>query len=278
MAAEVKTRRLQATGRIAKNIGLFIAAPFIALAYVIALPAVGFYMFAKLGYEAYQKRRVPAESGCNGPLKAMDRRNLTMISKCSRGSRKDPMSVSGLAALLAFGLMMAFALASMPAFASIDEGALSDGDAKCLKCHSKKLKKSMEDGEKLSLHVATADFTDSVHSGIGCTGCHEDIANRKHPKDQDRHQQPARLLSCNEPGLWQLPRSEMQQYEGSIHASLVADGNHAAPVCTDCHSAHAVQAQALYEPVTGQSCKSCHETFSKPTRKACMARPGPTAT
>jgi CheY-like chemotaxis protein len=43
--------------RVARNIGLFFAAPFIALGYVIALPAVGFYMFAKLGYEAYQKKR-----------------------------------------------------------------------------------------------------------------------------------------------------------------------------------------------------------------------------
>lgn len=43
--------------RIARNIGLFLAAPFIALGYVIALPAVGFYMFAKLGYEAWQKKR-----------------------------------------------------------------------------------------------------------------------------------------------------------------------------------------------------------------------------
>jgi len=42
--------------RIAKNIGLFFAAPFIALGYVIALPAVGFYMFAKLAYEAFKKR------------------------------------------------------------------------------------------------------------------------------------------------------------------------------------------------------------------------------
>ncbi len=43
--------------RIARNIGLFFAAPFIALGYVIALPAVGFYMFAKLGLEAWQKKR-----------------------------------------------------------------------------------------------------------------------------------------------------------------------------------------------------------------------------
>jgi len=55
--AEVKAGALRTAGRIAKNIGLFFAAPFIALAYVIALPAVGFYMFAKLGIEAYQKKK-----------------------------------------------------------------------------------------------------------------------------------------------------------------------------------------------------------------------------
>ena len=42
--------------RIAKNIGLFFAAPFIALGYIIALPLVGFYTFAKLAREAYQKK------------------------------------------------------------------------------------------------------------------------------------------------------------------------------------------------------------------------------
>ncbi len=60
-----------------------------------------------------------------------------MFTKSSRGSEKDGRKVSRLAALLAFGVVMAFALASMPAFASIDKGAMSDGDAKCLKCHSK---------------------------------------------------------------------------------------------------------------------------------------------
>ena len=43
--------------RVARNAGLFLAAPFIALGYIIALPAVGFYMFTKLGIEAYQKKR-----------------------------------------------------------------------------------------------------------------------------------------------------------------------------------------------------------------------------
>ena len=42
----------------AKNVGLFFASPFIALGYVIALPFVGFYMFVKLGREAFIKKHM----------------------------------------------------------------------------------------------------------------------------------------------------------------------------------------------------------------------------
>ena len=43
--------------RIVSNILLFLAAPFIALSYIIALPIVGLYTFAKLAAEAWQKKR-----------------------------------------------------------------------------------------------------------------------------------------------------------------------------------------------------------------------------
>ena len=42
-------------GLFFRNVGLFFAAPFVALGYIIALPFVGFYMFAKLAHEAYKK-------------------------------------------------------------------------------------------------------------------------------------------------------------------------------------------------------------------------------
>ncbi len=62
--AEIETVQevsvLKKTGIFAKNVGLFFAAPFIALAYIIALPFVGFYMFAKLGYQAWTKRHPSA--------------------------------------------------------------------------------------------------------------------------------------------------------------------------------------------------------------------------
>jgi CheY-like chemotaxis protein len=47
-------------GIFAKNVGLFFASPFIALAYVVALPFVGFFMFAKLALEARAKTRANA--------------------------------------------------------------------------------------------------------------------------------------------------------------------------------------------------------------------------
>jgi CheY-like chemotaxis protein len=47
---------LRKAGRIARNVGLFFAAPFIGLAYIIALPFVFFGMILKAGYEAFTDR------------------------------------------------------------------------------------------------------------------------------------------------------------------------------------------------------------------------------
>ena len=55
---QVPATRLANTGLFAKNVALFLISPFIALAYVFALPFVGFYMFGKLMLEAQQKRQL----------------------------------------------------------------------------------------------------------------------------------------------------------------------------------------------------------------------------
>ena len=55
-AASVAAERSDIS-KLARNIGLFFASPFIALGYVIALPFVGFYQFAKLGREALAKKK-----------------------------------------------------------------------------------------------------------------------------------------------------------------------------------------------------------------------------
>jgi len=57
IAAEASISSIRKVGIIAKNIGLFFAAPFIALGYVIALPFVGVYMIVKLSKEAIEEKR-----------------------------------------------------------------------------------------------------------------------------------------------------------------------------------------------------------------------------
>lgn len=57
ITAEASISSIRKVGMIAKNIGLFFAAPFIALGYVIALPFVGVYMIVKLSKEAIEEKR-----------------------------------------------------------------------------------------------------------------------------------------------------------------------------------------------------------------------------
>jgi len=71
-------------------------------------------------------------------------------------------------------LLLAIAfLAMAPALGlAQDSEESSNPDLKCLKCHTKNLKKNLEDGEKMSLKIDAAGFENSVHRVIGCTGCH----------------------------------------------------------------------------------------------------------
>lgn len=49
---------------ITRNVFLFFLAPFIALAYIVALPAVGLFYFTRLSIEALHKEiQTPRETG-----------------------------------------------------------------------------------------------------------------------------------------------------------------------------------------------------------------------
>ena len=155
-------------------------------------------------------------------------------------------------------LVATMLLAPAVTIAKVSEQSMLKADKKCLKCHSKNRKKTMEDGEELSLHVAQAELSASAHSEIGCRGCHVELGNKKHPSREPISS--ARAYSVDQNEICRgCHEQKFAQYEGSIHASLVADGHGIAPLCTDCHGAHAVETMAKYEPVTGLPCKNCHD-------------------
>ena len=154
-------------------------------------------------------------------------------------------------------VVLALAVTSLAARAA--DGALSQLDQQCLGCHSAKgLEMNLANGDKLSLQVQGAEFGKSVHNKLGCAVCHANTSLENHPPVKTKFAGSREYSlemnkiceSCHAP-IFKL-------YAGSIHAALFRDGNSYAPVCTDCHSPHAVMAKAAYEASTGAPCSKCH--------------------
>jgi len=157
-------------------------------------------------------------------------------------------------------LLLAIALLGMaPAVSMADHHEeVSNPDVKCLKCHSRNLKKKLGDGETMSLKIDVENFETSVHRVIGCTGCHRDIVKgEKHPSRQPIDSRRAYSLKHNQT-CSQCHEAADATYKGSVHASMVAAGDDSAPVCSDCHSAHAIQPRTGHQPVEDEPCGSCH--------------------
>jgi len=163
-------------------------------------------------------------------------------------------------------LLAAAFLAAAPAAAMANPPA-DDPDAKCLKCHSKKLKKQLEDGETMFLQIEAASFEGSVHRVIGCTGCHRDVAKGKHPSRTPISSRREYSLKHNQT-CSQCHEGNYAEYKDSVHASLVSQGSVDAPVCSDCHSSHSIESRAVYEPVSGEPCSGCHEAIYEAYEKS----------
>jgi len=134
----------------------------------------------------------------------------------------------------------------------------SAADQQCLGCHGVAgMDKKLEDGDILHLHVPGDMFAKSVHSSIGCTGCHSDVNPAAHPP-ADKKIQSARSFAISTTKLCSNCHADkFKQWQTSIHAALVRAGNPAAPICTDCHNPHAVIKGAA-ATVDQAPCKKCH--------------------
>jgi hypothetical protein len=134
---------------------------------------------------------------------------------------------------------------------------------RCLRCHTKDRSKTLENGEELSLKIHSDDYTSSAHGEIACVSCHEAIGNRRHPSKKTNITITSKRdysLEMNQ-SCRACHDKKFTQYEGSIHSSLVSQGSEKAPLCTDCHSAHAVERMRDFRAETGYPCKKCHENI-----------------
>jgi cytochrome c553 len=157
---------------------------------------------------------------------------------------------------------LALLFATAPALQAADDKP-SAADQNCLACHGADgMQKKLGDGEMLSLHVDGATFAKSVHAPLGCTGCHTDIDLKSHPPAA-KDIKSARDFSLTTVEICRTCHSDkFEEWNTSVHAALVRDGNVRAPICTGCHSPHAVikGAAATIEQIP---CQRCHQDIYK---------------
>jgi len=165
-------------------------------------------------------------------------------------------------AIPAIAASLALLLVPAPAARAADDKP-SAADQTCLGCHGADgMEKTLADGDKLSLHVDGDTFAKSVHAPLGCTGCHTNIDLQSHPPASNDIKS-AREFSLTAVNICRTCHSDkFDEWDTSVHAALVRDGNVRAPLCTGCHSPHAVikGAAATIEQIP---CQRCHQDIYK---------------
>ena len=135
--------------------------------------------------------------------------------------------------------------------------APSAEDETCLACHGQEgMSKTFGKDDSVSLHVDGRRFAASVHGPIGCAACHAEVDLSKHP-GAGKSYASARAFSIAKAGVCsQCHEDKAKLFAGSVHASVLRMGNLSAPVCTDCHGAHAVAPKAA--SANNLACRKCH--------------------
>jgi hypothetical protein len=154
---------------------------------------------------------------------------------------------------------------SLTSSSALSEGAdLSKETKACLQCHDKVgEQKKLENGEILSLHVSTKAYVESMHKDTDCEDCHSDIDSKTHGKVKSDIKSKRDLALGMRESCRSCHKKKFTEYEDSVHAALIKDGNKKAPLCSDCHNPHTVLSSKIMAPITDTPCAKCHEDIFK---------------
>jgi len=191
-----------------------------------------------------------------------------------RGSLK--LSKLLILALGIVGSLLGLAVVVWPAMSARTTAAPSpqteteDGED-CLECHSNPaLLINLPSGEELSLYVDPQAYAASVHGqhgtgGYQCTRCHSDITGYPHPALTAASRREFTLQQYT--ACTQCHTAAADDTMAGAHQIALAGGNAQAAVCSDCHTAHAIQrltdertgaTLAEARPLIPAMCRQCH--------------------
>ncbi len=167
--------------------------------------------------------------------------------------RRLPQSGHGVCWFVVAVAMLCFASTPTPA----------QDNQKCFDCHADAELTGSVAGEEMSMFVAEKAYAASVHAGMACVDCHQDLdpTKRRHSTRKDLE-----LVDCSG-----CHRPEAARHKRSLHGVAAVRGDPMAPVCADCHGKHDVLSASNPNAPTAVMnvpllCGSCHREGSPVSR------------
>ena len=134
--------------------------------------------------------------------------------------------------------------------------SLSDEAKLCLQCHRQDVRLSYQNGERRLVSVDPAHLDASVHNKLSCSDCHYGFSSEEHPK---RHFRTRRDMTIASAELCRRCHFDIYtKFQDSIHYTKLSQGNLGAPVCIDCHGAHAIGTAGRERVESAGRCRKCH--------------------
>jgi len=130
--------------------------------------------------------------------------------------------------------------------------SLASSNEECFSCHGKQGSKGFVD---------PVIYSESVHRGVRCSGCHIDVLGYPHPRDIIKVQ----CGICHLLGREGAPTAQARQYKLSVHGRAERGGLPEAPRCQSCHGSHYIflsrdERSKTYRLKIPVLCSQCHHS------------------
>jgi hypothetical protein len=132
-------------------------------------------------------------------------------------------------------------------------------DAPCMGCHGRAgITLTFGDGASAQAYVDYGGMKASAHAGFSCVECHDRIEAAPH---KARHYRDAAQFRLKSARICRRCHQDAQISVNPVHAELLkAEQGGNAPLCQECHGAHAVQ--PVFDRTTAEPertyCMGCH--------------------
>jgi len=133
----------------------------------------------------------------------------------------------------------------------------------CLMCHGQPDLRGSAGGVTVSLYVDEQAHNTSAHAGTACAQCHSEVTSSLQ-RACATIRSPVDCGACH--------AGQVEQYRGSTHGTLTAQGITDAPTCLDCHDRHATASRRLptsptYPRNVPDLCAKCHRAGEVAARR-----------